>query len=52
MHIHGNKDDKAPLENLNVEFKNKIIIKGGDHDLERPDMMEQWIKNAVDFIKN
>ena len=52
LHIHGNKDDKAPLENLNVEFKNKIIIKGGDHDLERPDMMEQWIKNAVDFIKN
>ncbi len=52
LHIHGDKDDKAPLESLNVEFKNKIIIQGGDHDLERPDMMEQWLKSIVDFINN
>ncbi len=51
LHIHSDADDKAPLENLNVEFKNKIIVKKGDHDLERPDMMEQWQYKAVDFIK-
>ncbi|MEA3463734.1 MAG: alpha/beta hydrolase [Patescibacteria group bacterium] len=52
LHIHGDSDDKVPLESLNIEFKNKIIIKNGDHDLERPDMMEQWLKDAVNFIKN
>ena len=46
LHIHGDKDDKAPIENLNVEFENKIVIKDGDHDLERPDMMEQWIDRS------
>jgi len=52
LYIHGDKDDKAPLASLNIKFQNSIIIKGGDHDLERPDMMEQWLKSAVDFIKN
>ncbi|MCK4554337.1 alpha/beta hydrolase [Candidatus Parcubacteria bacterium] len=51
LHIHGDKDDKAPLESLNVEFKNRIIIKGGNHDLERPDMMEQWTDKTINFIK-
>ncbi|MCK5320835.1 alpha/beta hydrolase [Candidatus Parcubacteria bacterium] len=50
LHIHGDKDDKAPIENLNVEFENKIIVKNGDHDLERPDMIEQWIYRTIDFI--
>jgi hypothetical protein len=48
--IHGDKDDKVPLKSLNIEFKNKIIVKGGDHDMERPDMFKQWIKKAVNFI--
>lgn len=51
LHIHGDKDDKVPFENLNIKFKNKIIVNGGDHDLERPDMFEQWASGAVDFIK-
>lgn len=51
LHIHGDKDDKVPLESLNVKFKNEIIVEGGDHDMERPDMFGQWIKKAVDFIK-
>lgn len=49
--IRGDKDDKVPLGSLNIKFKNEIIVKGGDHDLERPDMFEQWINKAVDFIK-
>ncbi|MBU4056448.1 lysophospholipase [Patescibacteria group bacterium] len=50
LHIHGSEDDKVPLESLNVKFKNEIIVKGGGHDLERPDMFEQWINKAVEFI--
>jgi len=50
LHIHGDKDDKVPLESLNVKFENEIIVKGGDHDLERPDMFGQWVNKAVDFI--
>lgn len=48
--VHGNEDDKVPIESINVNFKNKIIVKGGDHDLERPDMFKQWIKEAVNFL--
>lgn len=51
LHIHGDKDDKVPLESLDIEFKNKVIVKGGDHDLERPDMFQQWIDRAFDFVK-
>ncbi|MBU4338124.1 lysophospholipase [Patescibacteria group bacterium] len=47
----GDKDDKVPLESLNIKFKNEIIVKGGDHDIERPDMFEQWIEKTVDFLK-
>lgn len=52
LHIHGDKDDKVPIESLNVKFINSIIVKGGDHDLERPDMMEQWLPQAIKFIEN
>lgn len=50
LHIHGDNDDKVPIESLNVKFDSRIIVKGGDHDLERPDIFEQWINKAVDFI--
>lgn len=50
LHIHGDKDDKVPPESLNVKFENETIVKGGDHDLERPDMFKQWIKKAVEFF--
>ncbi len=50
LHIHGNKDDKVPFESLNISFGNKVIVKGGDHDIERPDMFGQWIDIAVDFV--
>jgi pimeloyl-ACP methyl ester carboxylesterase len=50
MHIHGDVDPKVPLESLSVEFPNRIIVKGGDHDLERPDMWQQWFPQAVGFL--
>jgi len=52
LHIHGDKDDKVPIESLNIKFNNSIIVKNGDHDLERPDMMIQWEQKAIEFIEN
>ncbi len=48
--IHGNKDDKVPPGSLTKAFDNIVIIENGDHDLERPDMIKQWLNTAVNFI--
>lgn len=50
--VHGDSDDKVPLESLNIDFSNKIIIKKGDHDLERPDMKSQWLGGVVKFLSS
>ncbi|MBN1463016.1 MAG: hypothetical protein JW922_04980 [Paludibacteraceae bacterium] len=50
LHIHGDKDDKVPIESLDIVFNNRIIVKGGKHDLERPDLLDQWLCKAVEFI--
>ncbi len=52
LHIHGNNDDKVPLESLNIEFPNRIIVDRGDHDLEKPSMRNQWIMQATAFISS
>ena len=48
--VHGRKDDKVPLESLGVDFPNKIILEEGDHDLERPEVIEGWLDGAVQFL--
>ncbi len=48
--VQGDSDDKVPLESLNVDFPDKIIVKKGDHDLERPDMIDQWLKGVVKYL--
>jgi len=50
LHIHGEKDNKVPLESLSISFPKKIIVKEGDHDLERPDMIRQWLGKTINFI--
>ncbi len=50
LHIHGNKDLAVPLDSLNIKFKNQIIVDGGDHDLEKPNQMDQWLQKTIDFI--
>lgn len=49
--IHGDNDNTVPLQSLNIDFTNKIIIKNGDHDLERPGIIEQWLDKSVSFLK-
>jgi pimeloyl-ACP methyl ester carboxylesterase len=48
--IHGAKDKKVPLESLTVSFQHSIIIPEGDHELERPHIMAQWLNPCVDFL--
>jgi|GEM_PF-382998 len=50
LHVHGDCDQSVPLDSLEIEFPNRIIISGGDHDLERPDFWEQWFPRAVEFL--
>ncbi|QQR93546.1 alpha/beta hydrolase [bacterium] len=50
LHIHGSKDIAVPMESLNITFDNQIIITDGDHDLERPNQLEQWRNKAVNFL--
>lgn len=50
LHVHGEKDDKVPLESLTISFQKKILVKEGDHDLERPDMIKQWLEKTIEFI--
>ncbi len=48
--IHGDSDDKVPPESTKIKFHNSLVVKNGDHDLERPDMMEQWLEKTVKFL--
>ncbi|MCL5093591.1 MAG: alpha/beta hydrolase [Patescibacteria group bacterium] len=50
LHIHGDKDDKVPLESVNINFPNKIIIENGDHDLEKPNRINKWLDQVIRFI--
>lgn len=50
FYVHGDKDSIVPIESLNVNFVKKLMVIGGDHDLERPDMIEQWLEEVVKFI--
>lgn len=50
LHIHGSKDIAVPMESLNIRFENQIIVEGGDHNLEKPDKMEEWKNKAADFL--
>jgi len=51
LHIHGDKDIIVPLESVGVNFSNQIIVEDGDHDLEKPAQMKQWLEKTVNFFK-
>jgi len=50
LHIHGDADNRVPLESFTISFANAIIIPQGDHELERPDFMAQWLDPCVEFL--
>ncbi len=50
--IHGDADSKVPLQsNDKLPSGVKLFkIKNGDHDLERPDMVKQYLAKTIKFI--
>ena len=50
LHIHGEKDDKVPFESVPNYFTNQLIVKGGNHDLEKPNAIKQWLDPCIKFI--
>lgn len=50
LHIHETGDQAVPLQSIAFEFKNKILIDGKDHDLERPGIFEMWSDKVVNFL--
>jgi len=52
LHIHGENDIAVPIESLGVKFSNRIIVSGGDHDMERPNQRVQWVGKAIDYLIN
>ncbi|HMY80808.1 MAG TPA: alpha/beta fold hydrolase [Candidatus Absconditabacterales bacterium] len=49
--IHGDKDNTVPLNSLSHLFTNTTIVSGGDHDLEKPGIIEKRIHTAIDFVQ-
>ena len=52
LHIHGFSDDTVPMDSNRINFATSIFVEGGDHDLERPDMVKQWLEKTIGFIEN
>ena len=48
--VHGDQDEKVPI--ASNSFKKVLKIKGGDHDLQRPDMVKQWLNPVINFIQD
>lgn len=46
--IHGDSDDKVPPESN--KLRPNIIVKKGDHDLQRPDMISQWLDKTTNYL--
>lgn len=50
LSIHGDLDIQVPLQSVSRHFTHQRVIKKGNHDLERPDLIVQWLDLAVDFL--
>lgn len=52
--IHGDTDEDVPFEtNDKLPSRIKIIkVRDGDHKLRKPEMLKQYLKEVVDFLKN
>ncbi len=48
--IHWDRDSTVPLLSIDYVFQNKIIVAGWDHDLEKPNVIQQRLAQAIWFI--
>lgn len=52
LHIHGDQDPVVPIESVEDQFQHTLVLHTNDHDLEQPDILNQWTNKAVEFICN
>ncbi|CAM2707313.1 unnamed protein product [Rotaria socialis] len=50
LHMHGNQDFVVPIESIKRPLKHRLIVNTNDHDLEEPDILQEWTIKAVEFI--
>jgi alpha/beta superfamily hydrolase len=50
MHVHGDGDDKVPLASADFRVAERIVVAGGDHDLDGPIQLEQWLSRAASWL--
>ena len=53
MIIHGSNDGRVPLESNNQLPSDILILKveNGDHKLARPDMVEKYLNQSIEFLE-
>ncbi|MEM1312481.1 MAG: alpha/beta hydrolase [Patescibacteria group bacterium] len=51
MVVIGSEDRVTPRESLHYNCSKLLIVDQGDHYLARPDMLDQWLKKAINFLK-
>jgi pimeloyl-ACP methyl ester carboxylesterase len=51
--VHGLKDEKVPLESCVLPKVIQVIkVKGGDHELEEPTQVKQYLSKVIKFIQS
>lgn len=50
LHLHGTNDTVVPLGSLNIPFIHQVIIKKGDHELEKKPRRAIWIPKVIEFL--
>ncbi len=52
--VYGNEDEAVPFESNDRVLRELRTIKvdGGDHDLEKPTMVAQYLDEVIDFLSN
>jgi len=48
--VHGDRDHSSPRQNVTATFENEIVVKNGDHHLEKPAFIEQWLPFVKRFL--
>jgi len=48
--IHGDQDSSVPLASVWVSFASSVVVVWGDHDMEKPSMLSQWLNKAIQFL--
>lgn len=48
--VQGTNDETVPSASLPRDFPNQCIVNRGDHELERPDLINVWLLHAAQFL--